>query len=67
MSVTSGWACGDAMTEEYSEQARLRKSTDYAEFFRASQEKREPKFTRDGDCQNRRNPGVNFRSGNCWP
>jgi enoyl-CoA hydratase/carnithine racemase len=35
----------DAMDEENSEQARLCKSDDYAEGFRAFQEKREPKFT----------------------
>lgn len=35
----------DAMTEENAEQARLCKTDDYAEGFRAFQEKREPKFT----------------------
>ncbi|MET3165332.1 UNVERIFIED_ORG: enoyl-CoA hydratase/carnithine racemase [Arthrobacter sp. UYEF10] len=35
----------DAMAEENAEQARLCKSADYAEGFRAFQEKREPKFT----------------------
>jgi 2-(1,2-epoxy-1,2-dihydrophenyl)acetyl-CoA isomerase len=34
----------DAMAEENAEQARLCKSADYAEGFRAFQEKREPKF-----------------------
>ncbi|MBE4717487.1 enoyl-CoA hydratase/isomerase family protein [Pseudarthrobacter sp. AB1] len=35
----------EAMAEENAEQARLCKSADYAEGFRAFQEKREPKFT----------------------
>jgi 2-(1,2-epoxy-1,2-dihydrophenyl)acetyl-CoA isomerase len=34
----------EAMEEENAEQARLCKSDDYAEGFRAFQEKREPKF-----------------------
>jgi hypothetical protein len=67
MSVTSGWAWGDATPEEYSEQARLCKSTDHAEGFRTFQEKREPKLTGEWACQDRRNPAVNFRSASCWP
>jgi enoyl-CoA hydratase/carnithine racemase len=38
----------DAMAEENAEQARLCKTDDYAEGFRAFQEKREPKFTGTG-------------------